>query len=75
MMIYNVPDASFMSKVYESTVEYNEDFKEHYITIPDDLIEHLGWEEGDVIEWHMNKDGTLLLERVDEFFGGDGDNE
>lgn len=74
-MIYNVSDASFMSKVYESTVEYDEDFKEQYITIPEDLLESLGWEEGDVIEWHSNKDGTILLERVDEFFGGDSDNE
>lgn len=60
-----------MSNVYESTVEYNEDFGEYYLTIPDELLEHVGWEEGDVVEWHMNKDGTVLLERVDEFMGGD----
>lgn len=63
-----------MSNVYESTVEYNEDFGEYYLTIPDELLEHVGWEEGDVVEWHMNKDGTVLLERVDELYG-DSENE
>lgn len=57
-----------MTKTFETTVEYNEDFGEYFLTIPDELLESLGWEEGDVVEWHMNKDGTALLERVDEDF-------
>lgn len=63
------------TKVYQSTVEYNEDFDEYYLTIPDELLENLGWDEGDVLEWHMNKDGTVLLERVDEEFYGGTDDE
>lgn len=62
-----------MTKVYESTVEYNEDFGEYYVTLPDDLLESLGWDEGDVLEWHTNKDGTVLVERVDVEFGGTDD--
>lgn len=64
-----------MSKVYQSTVEYNEDFGEYYLTIPDELLDSLGWEEGDVLEWHSNKDGTVLLERVDEYFDGETNDE
>jgi bifunctional DNA-binding transcriptional regulator/antitoxin component of YhaV-PrlF toxin-antitoxin module len=60
-----------MSKVYQSTVEYNEDFGEYNVTLPDELLDSLGWEEGDILEWHVNKDGTVLLERVDEFFDGE----
>jgi bifunctional DNA-binding transcriptional regulator/antitoxin component of YhaV-PrlF toxin-antitoxin module len=56
------------NKVYESTVEYNDDFGEYYVTLPEELLESLGWEEGDIVEWHVNKDGTALVERVDEFF-------
>jgi bifunctional DNA-binding transcriptional regulator/antitoxin component of YhaV-PrlF toxin-antitoxin module len=56
-----------MTMTYESTVEYNEDFKEYYLTIPEELLERVGWEEGDVVEWHLNKDGTILLERTDEY--------
>jgi bifunctional DNA-binding transcriptional regulator/antitoxin component of YhaV-PrlF toxin-antitoxin module len=62
-----------MSKVYETTVEYNDDFNEYCLTFPDELLESLGWEEGDVLEWHTNKDGTVLVERVDDF--GDSTDE
>lgn len=64
-----------MSKVFESTVEYNEDFKEYYITIPDEILDSLSWEEGDVLEWIVNKDGSVVLVRVDEFTGGSDDQE
>jgi len=65
-----------MTRVFESTVEYNEDFSEYYLTIPDEIIDSLGWEEGDVLEWKLNKDGTVLLERVDEdFVGYEGDDQ
>jgi len=64
-----------MTKTYETTVEYNEDFDEYYITLPDELIESLAWDEGDVVEWHMNKDGTVLVERVDEFFESEQNDE
>lgn len=57
-----------MNTTYESTVEFNEDFDEYYLTIPNELLDSLGWEEGDVIDWHLNKDGTVLLSRVDEEF-------
>lgn len=56
-----------MTTTYESTVEYNEDFGEYFLTIPEELQERLGWEEGDMLEWHLNKDGTVLLERVDDY--------
>jgi len=63
------------TKTYQSTVEYNEDFDEYYITFPEELIDSLGWEDGDVIEWHMNKDGSAMIERVDEEFYGGTDDE
>jgi AbrB family looped-hinge helix DNA binding protein len=62
-----------MTNIFESTVEYNDDFGEYYITIPEEIIDRLGWEEGDVLEWILNKDGTVLLERQEEFFGEDND--
>jgi bifunctional DNA-binding transcriptional regulator/antitoxin component of YhaV-PrlF toxin-antitoxin module len=60
-----------MHKVYETTVEYNDDFQEYFVTLPEDLLESVGWEEGDVLEWSVNKDGTILVERVDEEFAND----
>ena len=65
----------FMNKVYESTVEYNTDFGEYFITLPEEFIDNLGWEDGDTIEWHVNKDGTVLVERVDTFFDEEEDGQ
>jgi bifunctional DNA-binding transcriptional regulator/antitoxin component of YhaV-PrlF toxin-antitoxin module len=33
------------------------------LTFPDELIEKLGWKEGDVLEWIDNKDGSFLLKK------------
>jgi len=33
------------------------------LTFPDDLIEKLGWKEGDELEWIDCQDGTLRLEK------------
>jgi len=56
------------NKVYQTTVEYNEDFDEYYATIPEELLVSTGWEDGDVVEWHVNKDGSVLIERVDDYY-------
>lgn len=61
--------------IYETTVEYNEDFDEYYMTLPDELTGLVGWEEGDVVEWKINKDGSVLLEKVDEFFDESEEND
>jgi len=60
-----------VNNVFESTVEFNEDYNEYYLTIPEEILERFGWEEGDVLEWIANKDGTVLLQRSEEFFGDD----
>ena len=36
------------------------------ITFPDELIEQLGWKEGDVLEWIDNKDGSFTLKKPDQ---------
>jgi bifunctional DNA-binding transcriptional regulator/antitoxin component of YhaV-PrlF toxin-antitoxin module len=62
-------------KVYETTVEYNEDFDEYFLTLPDELVQSIGWEEGNVVEWRVNKDGSVSLEKVDEFFDESEEND
>jgi bifunctional DNA-binding transcriptional regulator/antitoxin component of YhaV-PrlF toxin-antitoxin module len=61
-------------RIYESTVEYNDDYDEYNITIPEELLDSTGWEEGDVLSWILNKDGTVLLTRNEEF-GDSADDE
>lgn len=56
-----------MCKSIESTIEFNEDFNEYTITIPEEILDNLGWEDGDVVEWIDNKNGSLTLVRVNQF--------
>ena len=36
------------------------------ITFPDELIEKLGWKEGDVLQWIDNNDGSFSLVKSDD---------
>ena len=36
------------------------------LTFPDEMIEHRGWEEGDVLEWVDNQDGSFTLKKSDD---------
>jgi len=33
---------------------------ELYITFPDEIIEELGWQEGDVLNWDVRREGIIL---------------
>lgn len=35
------------------------------LQIPDDMLEHLGWKEGDTLEWIDNEDGSFMLKKYD----------
>ena len=36
------------------------------LTFPDEMIEKLGWKEGDMLEWIDNKDGSFSLVKPNE---------
>ena len=38
---------------------------ESFIILPDDIIETLGWQEGDVLEWKLKGNGVLLTKLND----------
>lgn len=38
---------------------------EPYIELPDELIDSLGWKEGDVVEWKDNGDKTWSIIKKD----------
>ena len=37
-----------------------DDNGELFITFPEDIIETLGWQEGDVLEWKLKGKGVIL---------------
>ena len=35
------------------------------LTFPDELMEEIGWKEGDVLEWIPNDDGSFTLVKTE----------
>lgn len=51
------------------TLEIHEDEKgEMFVILPDELLDSLGWKEGDVLEWKI-KTGSLRLSKVNDSAG------
>lgn len=46
-----------MSYILEVQEDENGD---QYLTLPDDLIEELGWQEGDLLDWDVRGNGIIL---------------
>lgn len=46
-----------MSYILEVQEDENGD---SYITLPDEIIEELGWDDGDVLEWDVRGSGIIL---------------
>ena len=45
-------------------IEQDASTEDLYIKIPRQLLERLGWEEGDEISWEIQKDGTIKIEKA-----------
>ena len=52
-------------KRYILDVKENED-GECYIDFPPELMDELGWQEGDLLEYAEDEYGSLLLKKVDD---------
>jgi hypothetical protein len=56
-------------KTYLATVEYDIIWDFHYIDLPEEVIDAMGLEVNNIIEWIDNKDGSYTLkkkEKIDE---------
>lgn len=54
-----------MSYVLE--VQENSD-GDQYIVLPDEVIEDLGWQEGDLLNWDVRSNG-IILNKVNDISG------
>ncbi len=52
-----------MSYILEVQEDENGDL---FITFPDEVIEELGWQEDDILEWNLKGDGIVLSKLNDE---------
>lgn len=53
-----------MSKIYTATVEEDEN-GDAIIPLPPDMLEELGWKEGDTIDWKDNGDGSYSIVKLE----------
>ena len=54
-----------MSYILEVQEDENGD---QYIVLPDEVIEDLGWREGDILNWDVQGDGIVLSKVNDPSF-------
>jgi bifunctional DNA-binding transcriptional regulator/antitoxin component of YhaV-PrlF toxin-antitoxin module len=45
-------------------VTLEEDGDDLTLPFPDEILEQLGWKEGDTLEWIQNDDNSLTLKKV-----------
>jgi len=48
--------------IYTATIEAANEDGDLYMILPDDLVKELGWEIGDLLNWHIDGD-TVILSR------------
>jgi hypothetical protein len=54
------------SNKWVATIMKNGKEEDLYIQFDEAMINQVGWEPGDVIEWFDNEDGTYTLRKKDE---------
>lgn len=37
-------------------IEYNSDLDEYFITIPESMLDNLGWNDGDMLEYEIEEE-------------------
>ena len=54
-----------MSSKYITEVKQYGDSEDYYIEIPEELLQELGWKEGDTINWEINDQGIIATKIED----------
>jgi hypothetical protein len=54
------------SVTFTATLEFDPETGDLVLPFSDELIEQLGWNVGDTLDWKDNGDGTFTLTRIDK---------
>ena len=46
------------------TVTLEGDDEDCFLPLPDEILDELDWQEGDVLEWVVNDDNTITIKKV-----------
>jgi hypothetical protein len=56
-----------VNKSYTATVvEDPENLGEMFLPFPSELIDQVGWKEGDTLVWEANNNGTFTIKKKEE---------
>ena len=50
---------------YSVNIEQDDETGELLLPLPEQLLAKLGWEAGDTLKWDVQKDGSILLSKVE----------
>jgi hypothetical protein len=48
------------------TVTLEGDEEECILPLSDEILDHLNWQDGDILEWIVNDDNTITLKKFEE---------
>ena len=46
------------------TITLEGDEEECYLPLPDEILDELDWQDGDVLEWIVNDDDTITVRKL-----------
>lgn len=61
-MRVQIPCRRYQFKIMILTVD-----DDGVLTFPEGMFDKLGWEEGDILEWHPQEDGSILLVKAEDY--------
>ena len=53
------------NKRYTITLEEDPQSGDLILPFPPEMLEELGWKEGDVLQWHSQEDGSYMITKKD----------
>ena len=59
----NTLNDTTLNTSYTVTLEEGED-EECILPLPDEILDELDWQEGDILEWVVNDDNTITIHKV-----------
>lgn len=54
------------TQVTSFTVTLEEDGDDCILPLPDEILDQLDWQEGDMLDWIVNDDNTITIKKVEQ---------
>ena len=55
-----------MKHICKTVIQQDPQTGDLYVTLPEEVLKDLTWEEGDVVEWEMKSEVELTCKFIDE---------